>query len=338
MTSLLRRIMIPVVGGVVITAVVVLLGWEEPLIVAFVFCSAFSLAANLQVGYEIYIGNPKFAGGALAHIGIAIMFIGFVTSERYDEKKTVALEKGKTVNVLGYDLTYDGYRPVDGGKFGFVVQVMREGRMREVAPVMYFSEFTQSVMRHPDLINYLDRDFYVAPLSLEEATDGAKQESLELLRGQETKAGALTVTFTDFDFDAFQRGAMLERKDFEIRARLTVKEEGRKARDLTLAMKQAGGGGMEFPPVEFTTAKGESYVFQLGRVMPDREDKTKSKIQLNVTVPPAAGTAPKQESLLIEASVKPYINLVWVGTVTLVLGFLITIVRRVAEARISAPA
>ena len=59
----------------------------------------------------------------------------------------------------------------------------------------------------------------------------------------------------------------------------------------------------------------------------------KSSITVTVSTPLAAGQPQKSETLIVEASVKPFINLVWLGTVTLVAGFFITIVRRGEEAR-----
>lgn len=331
LSSFLRRIMWPAVGAVVLTAVVLLLGWEDPLILLFVLTSSFALSANLLVGYEIYMGNPKYSGGAIAHIGIAILCIGFVTSERYDDKKTVALEKGKTTEVLGYDLTYDGYRPIEGGRFGFVVKVEKDGENREVAPVMYFSEFTKSIMRHPDLINYLDKDFYVAPLSLEEASDGSSERSLEVGRTTPVPVGNISLMFEAFDFSDAQMGAMMEGEEFELKAVVQV-SEGTKKTSLTLVMKQ-GAGGMEFPPMTYHGSDGQEYVVRLERVNPNSEDDTKSSVQLQVRIPAGEETPPKGETLLIEASVKPFINLVWVGTITLVVGFFVTIVRRVTDSQ-----
>ncbi|MFH0992300.1 MAG: hypothetical protein V1799_20055 [bacterium] len=40
----------------------------------------------------------------------------------------------------------------------------------------------------------------------------------------------------------------------------------------------------------------------------------------------------KQESLVIEASIKPMMSLVWVGTVTMINGFLLIIFQRMEKA------
>jgi len=41
----------------------------------------------------------------------------------------------------------------------------------------------------------------------------------------------------------------------------------------------------------------------------------------------------REETLVVEASIKPMINLVWAGTITLIVGFLLTILRRSEEAK-----
>src|SRR2546422_924460 len=117
--------------------------------VLFSFAASFALFVNLSVGYRIFRGNPKYAGGAIAHIGLALLFLGFVASSRYDEKQTVSLEEGKPVDVLGgYKLTYLGNRPLDAERYGFSVEVNHENETYMVMPIIRYSSFTNSMMRH----------------------------------------------------------------------------------------------------------------------------------------------------------------------------------------------
>ena len=307
---------------------------EEVLILLFAFCSVFSLVANAQVGYGIYAGNPKFVGGSIAHIGIALLCLGFITSERYDEQETISLERNKPVEALGYKMTYVGYAPIDNEKYAFRVDLEKDGRQHSVAPVMYYSEFTKGIMRHPDLMNLLSKDIYVAPLSLEEPT-GAKEESVEIQKGQATAIGDLNVEFVDFT--NVDRMAMVEGRDFTISAELLVKEgKAGKGKKLIASIK-GEKGGMEPVPVLYGVKGGGEYVFTLSRILPDREDPSKSKVQLSVKYPDDPRTERKGETLVVEASIKPMINLVWMGTVTLVVGFFLTIRRRVQEARQKEP-
>jgi cytochrome c-type biogenesis protein CcmF len=330
--SLFKSMLLPVLMGLGATGLLLLMGMEEFQILLFTFCSAFSLFANLQVGYGIYRGNPKFIGGSLAHAGMAIMCLGFVTSERYDEKAMVSLEQGKTVNVLGYQMTYVGYRSVEQGeKYAFTIEVERNGRKHVVAPTMYYSEFTKGLMRHPDLINFINKDLYVAPLSVEEPKKGNEQ-SLTLQRASVADIGPLQVRFDDFDFSNVQKGAMLEGGAFSIGVQLTVME-GKKNSRVVLTMKNTAAGP-QYLPASYRTGEGKEFIFNLVRIMPDPQDKAKSAVEISVLSPLENPQEARGEMLVIEASIKPYINLVWMGTVTLVIGFLLTIIRRVGESRL----
>lgn len=327
--SVVRSMLPSFVIAAVAAAAMAIFATEEIGILLLAFCAVFSLVANAQVGYGIYVGNPKFVGGSVAHIGLALLFLGFITSERYDAQKTVSLEKGKTVEALGYEMTYKGYVPVDRDRYGFLVEMKKDGKVYTVAPTMYYSEFTKGIMRHPDLMNLLTRDVYVAPLSLEEPSTGRKEISLDLMKGGEGTAGDLRITFSDFsDVD---RMAMIEGREFSINARLKVRERNRPVKNVTATIV-GSSAGMKPVPVEFTSVQSGTYELILDRIMPDREDPEKSRIALRVVLPEDPSTPAKPETLIIEASIKPLINLVWMGTVTLVIGFLLTIVRRVQEA------
>ncbi|HXX64373.1 MAG TPA: hypothetical protein VEO56_11320, partial [Bacteroidota bacterium] len=67
---------------------------------------------------------------------------------------------------------------------------------------------------------------------------------------------------------------------------------------------------------------------------PDREAKENSRVEIGVkNLQQAADNANVQGDVLVaEASVKPFINLVWSGVIIVLVGFLVTIVRRAQEA------
>ena len=328
--SFARSLMLPVALSLVITGLVYgILGSEEFLILLFTFCAAFSLVVNTKIGYSVFAGNPKFVGGSIAHVGIAIMCLGFVTSSRYDSKATLALERGKPTESMGYRLTYLGYKEIDSGRYAFNVEVHHAGATKIVAPVMRFNSQDNSTIRHPDVINFLSRDFYVAPVSVE--TGGETPVSHTLVRGKPVNIGGLTITFNQFEFTDEQRTAMAEGKEFFINADLLV-QEGRNSRKLQLRMKNSPAGA-EYVPAAYTSKEGKEYQFAMTEMMPSHEDPGQSAVAVDVILPHDHAAHQKEETLIIEASIKPMINLVWAGTVTLIVGFLLTIVRRVEEAR-----
>lgn len=330
-SDLLRSLLYPALSAFVFTVGLVVYGMRDVLMILFTFTSAFALFVNLVVGYRIFKGNPKYAGGAIAHIGIALMFLGFVSSERYDHRATVSLEKGKTVEVLnGYKLTYVGYRSIERDRYAFNVEVEREGRRFLVAPIMYHSDFNNSLMRHPDVRNLVTKDFYLSPLSLETADETAGKQ-ITLKKGESTQVEGVSLTFVDFDFSDVQKGGMLEGGEFTIGAILEVRK-GKEKETLVPTMK-GGSGKMDYISAASSVSGLE---FTIVRIMPDQENKVNSKVELSLRNPeksPAVGGAQKAETLIVEASVKPFINLVWVGTLTMAMGFIVTIVRRAQEAR-----
>jgi cytochrome c-type biogenesis protein CcmF len=296
----------------------------------FSFASAFALFVNMFVGYKIFIGNPKYAGGAIAHIGFALMFLGFVSSSRYDTKETVSLEQGKPTKILDdYTLTYLGNRSIDPERYGFDVEIQHKNETFRVVPVMHLSNKDNSMMRHPDILNMFTQDFYITPLSVETPKETKGGSSLAFTKGEsKTIDGNARLTFVDFDFDDMQKGSMLEGGGFSIGVIFELARENKKE-TITLIMKNSGGT-VTYIPAKGTLSDKE---FTLAKMQPNREDPAQSRVEITVNDPSAKSQAPSTEILVVEASIKPYINLVWMGTVTLVVGFIITIIRRVQEAR-----
>ncbi len=318
----------PFVGALVFTGGLIVFGMRDIPIAIFTFASAFSLFVNVLVGYRIFKGNPRFAGGSIAHIGLALMFLGFVSSVRYDDKATVSLEKGKTVEVLsGYKLTYVGYHPLERERYAFNVEVEKDGRRFSVAPIMYYSDFSQGLVRNPDIINLFTKDFYISPLSLEEPQKNGTR-SVTLRKGESIQVSDVSVRFVDFDFSDVQKGKMLEGGSFVIGAILEIEKNGKKER-IVPKMKNTRGE-IEYVMAQSSLNKNE---FSIVKMMPDREDPSNSKLEFSVRDPQSTSAAKGEETLIVEASIKPFINLVWVGTLTVVLGFIVTVYRRRQEAR-----
>ncbi len=307
---------------------------KDVLVGLFVFGASFSLAANFMVGWRIIKGEPKYAGGSIAHVGLAIMFLGFVGSAKYDDKETLSLAQGQGVHCLdGYKLTYTGYKPIDQEKYAFQVDVEKDGRKYTVAPIMYYSKFNEGLMRNPDIVNLVTKDFYVAPLSLEQA--GSKEDEsavrYSFKKGEIKKIGNLEVTFVDFDFPVDQKAAMLEGREVKIGALLSVKEYGKTPVEIAPAKVMNKGEATDKPAVF-----NKNHQFTIAGMKPDRENKENSTVEISYKDLSVNGPAKNSDTdvLVVEASVKPYINLVWSGVIILLVGFIVTIVRRAQEARL----
>lgn len=329
LSVLLKSLLYPAIAVSVFTVVLMFYGMHDFWMILFTWASALALFVNVMVGYRIFKGNPKYAGGSITHIGLALMFLGFVSSSRYDDKATISLEKGKPVNVLhGYTLTYVGYHSLERERYAFNVHVEKEGNHFTVAPVMYYSDFTQGLMRTPDVVNLVWKDFYVAPLSLDVPKE-QNGEELVLKKNETKQVDGLDVKFIDFDFSDVQKGQMVTGESFSIGVILELSMEGKKER---LGLKMINEGGeVRYVPMKSSLGKRE---FTISKIMPNREDPASSQVELLVKALDKTESEPANETLIVEASVKPFINLVWAGTLTMLVGFIVTIIRRAQEARL----
>ena len=322
----LRGLRFPAAAGLVGTiAVFAVAGVREVSVVPLVFTALFALLVNLQVGWRIVKGNPKYAGGAVAHIGLALMLIGFVGSSVYDSKETVSLTQGRSVQALGYTMTYRGYRLLERERYTFDVHVEHEGRSFVVSPVMFTSSYSEGIIKNPDRANLLIKDFYVAPLALEQKSAG-ELGSVTLSKGVTKELDSLSITLEGFDIAADQRTAMAEGKDARIGVRLKVLRPRLGVAEVVPATIVGKGSRKDAP-----ARLGERYEFAVGEMRPTG---TNGEFEVDIAVKDLKNTgAAEPDVLIVEASVKPLINLVWAGVIILLVGFLITIIRRSQEAR-----
>jgi cytochrome c-type biogenesis protein CcmF len=331
-SEVLRGLAVPSLLALLATGVLAMIGLHDLVIAIFVFGAAFALFANIAVGLRIVKGNPKYAGGSIAHVGLAIMFLGFVSSAKYDNKETISLTQGKSAEALGYKLTYTGYRPIDQERYAFNVRVEKDGKQYTVAPIMYYSEYTKGLMRNPDIANLFSKDFYLAPLSLDQKQDREEglTEKVRLRKGETRKVGNLDVTFVDFDFPVMEKAAMLEGREVNIGAILKVKEYGKQPEKVT-PRKIINQGNQTDKPATYA----EKFRFTIVGMQPDRESRENSAVEIGVAdlaLLASKQAADQGDVLVVEASVKPFINLVWTGVIILIVGLLVTIVRRSQEA------
>jgi cytochrome c-type biogenesis protein CcmF len=312
-----KQLILPSIVSLLFTGITYVMGAHHISMVIFIFASAFALVTNLIVGYRIIIGNPKMAGGAITHIGIAVMFLGFVASSKYDEAKTVSLEQGKEVEALGYVFKYVGYQPMERGRYAFNVEVTKDGHTFIVSPVMFQDAEKGSLIRNPDVVNLMTKDFYVSPLSLEAGSNGHTEDLVTVTEAAPVEAGGMRFHYNGY---AIEKGTLS--------ASVEVTKDGKTDR-VKLLMKNMASDNIEFVPA----AVHNNIVLTISSLNPNPGDKNLSSITIRIDGlhDHSMEESSSVDTLIIEASIKPYINLVWMGTFILIIGFIITIVRRWEE-------
>lgn len=315
-----------IASGVLTALIVIFGGVYEIMLVIFLFSTSFALFVNLEIALKILKGRKTFLGAYVSHTGIALFLLGVIATGGYTVDDQAELVKNEPTEVLGYELTFKGYTPFDNGsKYAFNIEIAKDGKVKDVvSPVMYIAEFNNSLMREPDILNLITRDLYISPVGYDEGsahTHGG--QAVTLKKGNSVDYNGATITFTKFDFPEDAMSAMMGGGSFQIGADLIVEYEGQ-SYNVQPAMKSENGQ-REFVPVQIPEANLNIDMTNLDASGTINLTLTSLDGQETETV------AKGRETLSIDASVKPFINLVWAGVLVMVFGFVISVVRRTRE-------
>ncbi len=327
--DVLSRAWLPLGVALALTVISVLLGVHNGGMILLAFFSFLSLVVNVQVGATILKGNPRFTGAYVAHFGIALMFLGIIGSGFYNQTRSIELVQGKPVDAFGYRLTYTGYEPFHNGEryyFNVKVETPEGGEVETVKTIMFVSMYggQEQLMRNPGIARFLHKDLYLEPQALiQPDPEGGTRK--QFTKGQVIEYGGYRIAFESFDMNN-----KMGQESFTIGARFRVGRYGEQPVEL-VATQITGPEGVQGTPAR--TSAGDLEISVLG-ITPNREDLSKSILDVRlknpmVTVQPAD----MKESLVVEASLKPLISLVWAGIIIMVIGFALAMVRRARESR-----
>ncbi len=301
-------------------------GVHDIMMLLFGFASAFALLVNLEIAYLTARGDPRLMGGKVAHIGLALFFFGILASGRYGEKEHLALSLNTPQPAFGYTLTYKGNRPVEGKKFAFDIEVEKEGTQFQLSPVMYETG-QQGTMRTPDIKSFLTRDIYISPVSLEHPENVAEHagETVSIKKGETVSLGIVKATFVKFDMGGHGMEAMAGGGGMSVGSVLELSSpQGRET--ITPVAVYTQRSAPTFKPAASKLLGADVQLVSMNIDMGSKQ----SMVTLEVIRPdsrPHTG-----EVLEVEASIKPFIGLVWSGTILLFFGLIISMFHRKREA------
>jgi cytochrome c-type biogenesis protein CcmF len=319
--NLLKNLAIPLSLAMAFTSVLVIFGMKDWGMILLSLTAAFSLFANGQVFLKVARSNLRFAGGALTHVGVGLMLLGIVASGKYDESRFVELPIGHPVQVFGKELTYLGIEKVDGSKNGFKIAV-KEGEKQHLAmPIMY--ETRRMSVQNPDVLHEWNKDFYIAPVNLMRRPSGNRlilgKDEVQTVQGYSIKFTGFKMyqdpnTLNSDNTQPIKIGAYLEITKDDVVERIEP--------TLTIIAGKA-------PQIQPATLQANPAV----KVALVNIDANNRRIMIDVEGLGASSALPN-EALIIEASVKPFINVLWLGTYIVFFGFCLSIYRRWKERKI----
>ncbi len=147
----------------------------------FALSLTFTIIANINQIIKSLKINYLVTGGQIAHIGIAVFLFGVLISGNFSVSQEIKLPKNQIVEALNHKFMYTGFTTFDNGKkYAFNVNIADKNSSWTASPVMFMSEFNNSIMREPDILMGLSKDIYIAPLEYVGNNKTGPQEVLSI--------------------------------------------------------------------------------------------------------------------------------------------------------------
>jgi cytochrome c-type biogenesis protein CcmF len=322
MRTVPQRMIIPVVIGVVAAIAIYVTGLREFLLVLFIFTAVFAVASNLIVLIRQWRVNWQSTAAPLTHFGVGIIFIGIIVSGNFAQNEQTILPKNKPVEVLGYRLTYQGLTSVSNGKNIATVHMSNGRQERLATPRLYVSDYNRQLMREPDVVAGFFYDLYLSPL--EHRSGHTHGQSVQIKKGERTRVAGYDILFTGFEMashqetEAFSVGALLEVTSNNhteiVKPVLLIGEKGRESIPAALPAGKEDNGSTA-PTVMLSNLNAD--------------EKTIELVFSAVEQSPAA-PAQSTDELVVEFSKKPFMSILWIGTVIMLLGTIIALTKRIS--------
>jgi cytochrome c-type biogenesis protein CcmF len=309
----------------------------------------FTISANVHMMKPIFSGKIKMTGSAVAHFGFGILLIGVLVSSANKEvisinqtqfqlnpefddqtnREHVLLERGKPIRMGNYELEYvrdtqiwvNTYYEVNYKKIDPQTNLVRYSfnlyPNAQVNPKM-------GLVANPDTKHYLSHDVftYVSSIPKERETNKYINGKLHELRKGDT-------AFTNYGYVIVDNVVSNTNDPSQVNQGLDLM--------LTAILRIVNlNGTFEAAPI---------YGIREGQIVDVPASLQDLKLRIRFTgVDPSSGkitleTAELDTSgdfIIMKAIVFPWINLVWAGTIIMVIGFLLAIWRRLSERRLAA--
>ena len=328
-SSLSRKLIWAVVGAVVSGGITLYSGYPGIEVLLLSVLAGAAVGVNLHLAIRLLRKKITLSAGAIAHLGVGLMFLGIIASSVYDTSEKVRLDEGRSHPTLGYELKFTGpqfFRETKAVRLDLPVDV-KKGNTEFIALPDIRAEDSQygegRRFSRPHIRRGLLSDLYISPVDYEpekeESTAHGKE--LELKKQEKIRFQDYEITFVAFDVSGMMGqqngqgvsvGADLEvsyknENPVKVKPVLTLGKEGNTAKPVRLP----GPADAYVSLVNIQATSGSIVLEYEGPgASPDKDvEKT----------PPA---------FIAEVSVKPGMTVLWLGSLLILIGGSIGVVRR----------
>ncbi len=327
--------------------------WQYKLLL---WSGVFSILINMNYILSVVKFNMKLAGSAMGHLGIGILMIGVLFSgankdfvsrgfmdasmiegfTEEDADKNILLPKGLPTKMSDYLVTYVGDE-IDGFTRTFNINYKKLGDDGKVLEefdlhpnVLYNKMMTKIEASNPDTKHYAHKDIFTHVVGLpisevdkeveKKQLDSLKYETHILKQGDTIWATKSYIVFEGFNQKPTNEKYVSKSGDIPVAANLVARkmdtEKIWKAEPIYL-IRESFGLSID------DEIKELGLKFKFPKVNP--QDRT-------VTIA-MAETKPRQEYVVLQAILFPWINLVWIGCLLSLFGLFFSMIYRIRSKR-----
>lgn len=332
LSKIIKKIVIGVTAGVILTLISIIMGVNQFSYLILVFSVGFSIYVNMEFVVKNIRKDKKLLGGFLSHIGLALLLLGALASGAYSESIQVRMKNGQYAEFKGYRIEHNGKERVeldkhDREKYEYNIDIIKDNDTTRVHPVAFWSEFNdmESPFFEPGVKMTPFKDIYIA-MALTPHYDVKPVALKKQLSAPVSLDTTYKMKMLDFLMLDMQKGPMNENnepKEFMnigVLVRLS-NDKGFIKEDTLFAEMNMKTMGNE--PVWYDL---DTTNIQIGfmQIMPDKENLANSGALFMFKEKGGVLSMP-EEMLILEISDKPFINLVWIGTILIVGGFFVSL-------------
>ena len=287
--------------------IIFLLGMRDIIPLLISICATFVIFVNGEIVYRMIRRKNYSFGGYLAHVGIGFMLIGIITSSVYDKSEKITLPRDTDVKIMGYDLRYDGKQPSADGKDKVKIAVNNSTTFAK----FYWSAYSRAYMVAPSVNNKFFHDLYISPIQIIPA-DKSMPNLTELVLKKSESQTFENMNFFFAGYDMNSHG--MSNGNIHVAAIIDVKDiYGKELGTIKPALEIIGNDSQAHPAILPDT---DRKVFIKGINVED------GSIALGITGDAVNASGTGKEMLAVEVTIKPLINILWLGTFLMVFGFI----------------
>ncbi|MHC4474120.1 MAG: cytochrome c biogenesis protein CcsA [Planctomycetota bacterium] len=282
---------------------------------------------NLRLAIRLVRKKITLSSGAIAHLGVGLMFLGIVSSSAYDRSEKVLFPQGTVKSAMGYDLEFNGPSFLRDGK-GMRLHLplnVKKGDSQFIARPDIFSERGRDGQTtrfvHPHIRRGLISDLYISPVNFQPGEKESSGNEIVLKKGEKIQFVDYELTFTAFDVSG-----MMGRKDTDsvsVGANIVVSYKGEEP----VTLKPVLSIGRTHSPSGRVKLPGPQEAF-LTFVSLDAGAKTVALVYDGPEAVAQQGPEKAPPAVIAEVSIKPGMTLLWLGVVLILLGGSIGVARR----------